>query len=205
MTRRTLLLLAGGVAVAIAVVAALVLLADDDDEEAGPPEAPRPAEAVTGSVLRPATGGAVGPVDGESGDLSWRAGEGELVVMRDDRTILRADDAARFRDVAVRATDVDGDGAEELVALFRGAGSAGLLELDVVSAEGDVVFHHEADKGVARVGPTVVEVFAARFAGDDPNCCPSAYERRVVEAREGVWLVRTTGEVPTEELPASDL
>ena len=200
-----MLLLAGGVVIAIAVVVALVVLAGDDDQEPAPPDPPRPAEAVTGSVLRPATGGRVGPVDGESGDLSWRAGEGELVVMRDDRTILRADDPDRFRDVAVKATDVDGDGAEELIALFRGAGSAGLLELDLVAADGDVVFHHEADKGVARVGPSVVEVFAARFAPDDPNCCPSAYERRVVEAREGVWLVRTTGEVAAEDVPLSDL
>ena len=200
-----MLLLAGGVVIAIAVVVALVVLAGDDDQEPASPDPPRPAEAVTGSVLRPATGGGGGPVDGAAGSLSWRAGEGELVVLRDDRTILRADDPARFREVAVRPIDVDGDGAEELVALFRGAGSAGLLEVDVVSADGDVVLHHEADKGVARVGPTVVEVFAARFAADDPNCCPSAYERRVVESREGVWLVRTTGEVPADEVPASDL
>lgn len=84
---------------------------------------------------------------------------------------------------------------------FRANGSAGQLQVDVVDAGGTVAFHREVDQGQASVSDGQYEDWAARFAADDPNCCPSAYEHSVVRDVAGKWRVVIDETVPPSAVP----
>jgi hypothetical protein len=188
-TRRIGFALVAVVAVAGAAVAALALRGQDDTSKA---HESRPAAVVPGAVLAAAAGRWSGPVDGTAGDLAWRVASTDVrVAVRDGdgwRTVLRANDAGdRFAVVRARAVDLTGDGVAEVVFGFRDRGSASILEIDVVQAPGDVVFHQEADKGVAVTRRGELDLYAAQFGPDDPNCCPSSYRRSVVRFTGGAW------------------
>lgn len=84
---------------------------------------------------------------------------------------------------------------------FRANGSAGQLQVDVVGADGTVAFHREVDQGQASVSDGQYQDWAARFAADDPNCCPSAYEHSVVRNVAGRWRVVIDETVPPSAVP----
>ena len=194
--------LAAVAAIAVAVLA-YVLLAGDDDPDAMPDAQPRPAppSVVAGSVMQPTSGAPVtfdadacrGSCAAVDDGVAWEIkGASALVLRRDGeawRPILEAGDVGdqRFQSIKARQADLTGDGRAEVVFGFRARGSGGILQVDVVSSDGDVVLHRDLDKGEATVDGNALATWEARFLPEDPNCCPSGYVHTVIRFEGGHW------------------
>jgi hypothetical protein len=204
------------VGVVVVVVALRLLLAllnplwTNDDEDASDRFA---AGTVLGSVLRPVEAHARESLNTDvcadrcgilrGGETAWIGEPRRAAILRRDgdrwQPVLEALDPGtrRFASIRAHTIDLDGDGVDEVVFGFRARqGSAGILQLDVVSAEG-VVLHRDLDKGSASVGNGELETWEARFGPEDPNCCPSTFVHAVVGYRDGEW-----GDLRREDVPA---
>jgi hypothetical protein len=209
MTRtRSLLIAALGMGLFVGGTVARAVLSDDGEETTN--HAFRPA-VVAGAVLRPASATAptfdpdacetCGVIDD---DTVWEVdGHTARVLARDVdrwRSVLVASDsdASRFGSVRARTEDLTADGTPEVVFGFRGVGTGGILQVDVVAAPGDVVLHRDLDKGDAAVRDGKLETWEAQFLAEDPNCCPSAFLYTAFEYRDDRWQVADRRTVPAD-------
>jgi hypothetical protein len=189
-----------------------VVLTDDDAVLV----APTGARAVTVDPDDPCAELAGAGTCDVAGDLVWvvspggSAGGSPVTVSRLDGdaatpvlTVARAE-RAEYGAATVVAAELDGRPGEELVVGLRNVGTGGLLQLDVVGADGTVVAHVTLDRGRAEVDGGVLRTWAARFLPDDPNCCPSRFEAAVVGADGGRWYVTPVGEVASDDVPPGD-
>jgi hypothetical protein len=122
-------------------------------------------------------------------------GKAQAVLSASDET------GAAWSTVTPELMRLNGLAEPALVVGFRMTGSAGQLQVDVVSSDGTVAFHRELDQGRAEVGSGEYEDWAARYASDDPNCCPSAYEHSVVRFVNGQWRIVIDEMVPPGQVP----
>lgn len=125
------------------------------------------------------------------------------VVDGEAQAVLGATDAdgtawSKITPEYVQLTGLSGQG---LAVGFRANGSAGQLQLDVVGTDGAVAFHREVDQGQALVTGGEYQDWAAKYASNDPNCCPSAYEHSVVRFANGRWRVVIDEIVPPGSVP----
>ncbi|MEJ7585256.1 MAG: hypothetical protein WKF43_14515 [Acidimicrobiales bacterium] len=152
----------------------------------------------------------VAPTPSPQGALVWlvegAAPSGLRVTAARGRAqpVLEADDPDGQRVSAVHdaAGDLDGTPGSEIVIGFRLRGSGAFLVLDAVGGDGTVLFHRSLDHGRARVGPSDIEAWSARFGPEDPNCCPQAYVRDLVVTDGRSWRIAAITEVPADDVPA---
>jgi hypothetical protein len=188
-----------------------------------PRPAPVPYEATPGcswlpdasapnDAARPCGGPATGTGTAARPGLAWvlapnGSGGRTLTVYRvvdgTAQAVLSASDqtGAAWGAVTPQMAALEGLTEPALVVGFRMSGSAGQLQVDVVSSDGTVAFHRELDQGRAEVGDGQYQDWAAKYASDDPNCCPSAYEHSVVRLASGQWRVVIDEMVPPDQVP----
>jgi hypothetical protein len=125
---------------------------------------------------------------------------------------LEASDPAgeRWADVNVLATDLTGDGVQELLVGFRGLGEADVLEYDIVgydeSAVPEVLAHPDrARKGSVIVSAGTVQEYSAQYPNNEPVCCPPTFLRRTIAFQDGFFRVVGSETVVTTAVPASQL
>lgn len=125
---------------------------------------------------------------------------------------LRAEDptAERWSDVNVLARDLTADGVPELVVGFHGQGDAQALSVDVVSYSDvgvpEVVAHPDAaDRGSLVFSGVGFNLYAARYPGDEPACCPPVYSRQTVAFVDGFFRVTASQDATPNAVPASQV
>lgn len=125
---------------------------------------------------------------------------------------LRAEDAGgeRWTGVKVVEQDLTGDGVPELVVAFHGQGDAAPLAVDIVSYSEvgipQVVAHPEtADHGSLVFAGGGFDLYAARYPGDEPACCPPVFSRQTVSYVDGFFRVTATEDVTPSAVPASQV
>jgi hypothetical protein len=127
--------------------------------------------------------------------LHWSPGAGAwLVDLR-----FEDDAAAQVFAVNVLASDLTGDGREELVFGFHHTGSGDVLAYDVVTdVPGGTVatrVHRQLDHGTALVADGRITDYAAQYPNGEPTCCPAYTEKSVVSASGGAWYVMPVARV----------
>lgn len=211
----------------------------------GPASAPRPEEVDGEGAVLTATRGPARPAAacpalaepgygaecGTAGDLVWliessRDTGGLRVTVFEPAgpgTVRPAlgvvddgpDGAVRFAAITARAVDVSGDGVDELVVGFRGQGSGGSLDVDVVGhSEGgperggpdaEVVVHRTLDQGQATATAGRLDLWSAVYGPGDARCCPSVWRHEVVTFVDGAWRVVASTDERLSAPPEGDL
>lgn len=110
----------------------------------------------------------------------------------------------------VVAADLTGDGLAEVMAGFRFRNAARTLGYDVVLyPAGDVprVAAHRGglDQGSVALGAGSLEEYAGLYPGGEPPCCPPSYRHDTIRYTEGLFRVVAETEVPTGQVPPSQL
>ncbi|MEO9223553.1 MAG: hypothetical protein ABI276_01025 [Acidimicrobiales bacterium] len=107
--------------------------------------------------------------------------------------------------VSAFSADIGGPDGPEVMIGYRLAGTGGQLHIDVVGADGQLLFHRETDQGQVLVSDGVYHDWSAQFGPDDANCCPSAYVAETVDFVGGQWRVGHHALVPPTEVPAGQI
>lgn len=112
-------------------------------------------------------------------------------------TILRAadDDGTRWKKIGVRAEDVSGDGAPDLVVGFHGRDAASTLGLDVVDGPTGVGLH----VGLAAGGATAERGSLTGWA----RLADGSYDTSVFRVIGGNWRLASSGRLPAGQAPRS--
>jgi len=125
---------------------------------------------------------------------------------------LRAEDAGgeRWTEVNVVGRDLTGDGVAELVVAFHEQGETRTLSVDVVSYSEvgipQVVAHAPADDHGSLVFATGgFDLYAARYPGNEPVCCPPVFSRQSVAFVDGFFRIAATEDVVPNAVPASQV
>jgi hypothetical protein len=114
-----------------------------------------------------------------------------------------------FAAVTARTADLTGHG-QSLVVGYRSEGTGAFLDIDLVvgTRRGPRVAGHTVlAQGVALVQPRQLVSYHAVYRRGDANCCPSAIQRDVIQARGAAFVVASSRRFPTPQvkIPPSDL
>ncbi len=190
--------------------------------ELAPPGQPPAPIAVPRDCHALAKGGETidcGRAGGAPQDLLWvlRHGPGSaqgVDIYRVDGVraflALTADDpsGSSWEKVGVLAAGIGGPGGRAVVVTYQLGGTGGQLHVDVVGSidgEPTVMFHRELDQGRVDTSGGVYRDWSAKFAPDDPNCCPSVFVAETVDYIGGRWRVGHHVEVPPYRVPAGQV
>lgn len=149
-----------------------------------------------------------GPMRLTARTSATRDGASELLVSRVEGAtatpvLSYASGADAAERITLRVGEVDGRPGEEIVIGVRSPGSGSILEIDIIGGRGEVLAHRDLEQGRARLVPGGLEDAVARYAPDDPNCCPSGFTVSVITFDGSRWRVASTRAVEPSELPVS--
>jgi hypothetical protein len=116
-----------------------------------------------------------------------------------------------FANVTAVATDLTGDGDDELVLGYRSEGTGGFLNVDVVGAGADgtptILLSTRLSKGVVDVRPGRIVTYSAEHRRTDGNCCPTFTRRAATKLVDDELVLGKGTRLRTREVdfPRSDL
>lgn len=115
-----------------------------------------------------------------------------------------------WSDVNVVASDLTGDGVDELVVGFRRTDEAETLDVDIVGYGQDnlpiVLAHPEpAARGVVVLTGGALHEYVAQYPNAEPPCCPSAYTRQTIAFADGFFRITEAVTVSPNVVPSSQL
>jgi hypothetical protein len=141
-----------------------------------------------------------GPGPGAGADIYRVTGaQASLVLTANDA------DGSSWSGVAAFTAAIGGPDGADVVVAYRLQGTGAQLQVDVVGAGAQVLFHRELDQGRLDVSAGVYRDWAAEFGPDDANCCPSQFAADTVDFVGGAWRVGHHADIAPNAVPAGQV